>query len=95
MAGLVFSLTTPGEPALFAMSRDGGLVAAACRDEKLRIWSLPQARLLHTLDLGGPEIDLMAVSGDKLRRFFVVVLDALAAQMLLSGLGIHLTGHAS
>jgi uncharacterized membrane protein YfcA len=38
---------------------------------------------------------LMAVSGDKLRRFFVVVLVALAAQMLLSGLGIHLRGHAS
>jgi uncharacterized membrane protein YfcA len=38
---------------------------------------------------------LMAVSGDKLRRFFVVVLVALAAQMLLSGLGIHLTGHAA
>jgi uncharacterized protein len=38
---------------------------------------------------------LMAVSGDKLRPFFVVVLVALAAQMLLSALGIHLTGHAA
>ena len=37
---------------------------------------------------------LMAVSGDKLRLCFVVVLVALAAQMLLSALGIHLTGHA-
>ena len=64
MAGLVFSLTTPGEPALFAMSRDGGLVAAACHDGKLRVWSLPQARLLHTLDLGEREIDLTAMSGD-------------------------------
>src|SRR6266850_2352202 len=36
---------------------------------------------------------LMAVSGDKLRLLFVVVLVALAAQMLLSALGIHLTGH--
>jgi len=35
---------------------------------------------------------LMAVSGDKLRLFFVVVLVALAAQMMLSALGIHLTG---
>jgi uncharacterized membrane protein YfcA len=38
---------------------------------------------------------LMAVSGDKLRLFFVAVLLALAAQMLLSALGIHLTGHAA
>jgi uncharacterized protein len=38
---------------------------------------------------------LMAVSGDKLRLFFVVVLVVLAVQMLLSALGIHLTGHAA
>jgi uncharacterized membrane protein YfcA len=38
---------------------------------------------------------LMAVSGTKLRLFFVAVLIALAAQMLLSALGIHLTGHAA
>ena len=36
---------------------------------------------------------LMAVSGDKLRLFFVVVLVVLAAQMLLSAL--HLLGHAA
>jgi uncharacterized protein len=36
---------------------------------------------------------LMAVSGDKLRLLFVAVLVALAAQMLLSALGIHLAGH--
>jgi uncharacterized protein len=34
-----------------------------------------------------------AVSGDRLRLFFVLVLVALAAQMLLSALGIHLAGH--
>ena len=33
---------------------------------------------------------LMAMTGDKLRVFFVVVLLALAAQMLLEALGIHL-----
>jgi len=38
---------------------------------------------------------LMAVSADKLRLFFVVVLVALAVQMLLSALGIHLTGHTA
>ena len=36
---------------------------------------------------------LLAVSGDKLRLFFVVVLVALAIQMLLSALGIHVPGH--
>ncbi|HWS61773.1 MAG TPA: sulfite exporter TauE/SafE family protein [Steroidobacteraceae bacterium] len=38
---------------------------------------------------------LMAVSADKLRLFFVVVLVALAVQMLLSALGIHLTGRTA
>ena len=37
---------------------------------------------------------LTAVSGDKLRLFFIIVLIALAAQMLLSALGIYVTGHA-
>jgi uncharacterized protein len=38
---------------------------------------------------------LMAVSGDRLRLFFVAVLIALAVQMLLEAFGIHLGGHAS
>jgi uncharacterized protein len=37
---------------------------------------------------------LMAVSSEKLRLLFVVVLVALAVQMLLSTFGIHLGGHA-
>ena len=38
---------------------------------------------------------LLAVSGDKLRLFFVVVLVVVAVQMLLSALGIHLLGHTA
>jgi hypothetical protein len=38
---------------------------------------------------------LIAVSGDRLRLFFVVVLIALAIQMLLSALGIHVPGHSA
>ncbi len=38
---------------------------------------------------------LMAVSGEKLRLFFVAVLVALAGQMLLSAFGIHWGGHAA
>ena len=38
---------------------------------------------------------LMAMSADKLRLFFVVVLVALAAQMLLCALGFHLTGRTA
>ena len=37
---------------------------------------------------------LMAVSAERLRLFFVVVLVVLAAQMLLSAFGIRLTGHS-
>ncbi|MDA8252917.1 MAG: sulfite exporter TauE/SafE family protein [Rhodospirillales bacterium] len=38
---------------------------------------------------------LMAMSSDKLRLIFIVVLVALAVQMLLSAFGIHLAGHAA
>jgi uncharacterized membrane protein YfcA len=38
---------------------------------------------------------LMTVTGDKLRPLLVLVLIGLAAQMLLSALGIRLTGHAT
>lgn len=38
---------------------------------------------------------LMAISGDKLRLFFVVVLVVLAVQMMLSALGIHALGHTA
>jgi hypothetical protein len=38
---------------------------------------------------------LMAVSSEKLRLFFVVVLIALAGQMLLSAFGVHFWGHAA
>jgi WD40 repeat protein len=64
MAGLVFSLQSPGEPLSFAMSKDGGLATAVCRDYKLRVWSLPQTRLLHTIDISGRDIDVTAMSGD-------------------------------
>ena len=38
---------------------------------------------------------LMAMSGEKLRLGFVVVLVALAGQMLLSAFGVHWGGHAT
>jgi uncharacterized membrane protein YfcA len=36
---------------------------------------------------------LLVVSGDRLRVFFVIVLVLLAAQMVLSALGIHVGMH--
>jgi WD40 repeat protein len=64
MPELAFSLPTPAEPTMFALSGSGRTVGAACADEKLRIWSLPERRLLHTLELGTREIDITAMSAD-------------------------------
>jgi WD40 repeat protein len=64
MAQLAFSLATAAEPLTCDIARSGGLIASACNDAKLRLWSTPQSRLVHTLALGEREIDLTSLSDD-------------------------------
>jgi WD40 repeat protein len=49
------------------VSPDGEQLTAACRDRKLRVWSLPSAspsRLLRTLEVDGESISALAYSHD-------------------------------
>jgi WD40 repeat protein len=58
-----FKLHTPS-PAESVLIAKNGVVAAVCKDHKLRVWSLPDARLLRTFDLGGRKTAALAISDD-------------------------------
>jgi len=60
----VFTLPTPAEATNFVLARSGNLAAAACADRKLRIWALPEARLLRAIDLAGGYVYVAAISDD-------------------------------
>jgi WD40 repeat protein len=57
-----FTLPTPAEAKSFAMAKSGSLAVAGCGDHKLRVWTLPEARIVRTIDLASHEIDVVAMS---------------------------------
>src|SRR5258705_13982672 len=60
----ILTLPTAAQPGSFLLARSGTLAAAICRDQKLRVWALPAATLLRTIDLTGRPIDVPAISED-------------------------------
>ena len=64
MAQLTHTFPTPAEPLTCDIARTGGLVAAACGDGKLRLWSTRESRLVRTFALGERAIDLTKISAD-------------------------------
>ncbi len=44
------------------IAKNGRVAAGTCRDHKIRVWALPDARLLQTFDVSGREIALTALS---------------------------------
>lgn len=55
----------PPEPVQFTrISPDGRRIAAACRDKRLRVFSLPDGKLEQTLELGDTTITVLAYSRD-------------------------------
>jgi WD40 repeat protein len=64
MAREEITLPTPSPVRFFNMSHSGSLATAVCRDNRLRVWALPQGRLLRTIDLGQRDVDLTAMSDD-------------------------------
>jgi len=48
----------------FNLAHSGSLAAALCRDNRLRVWALPQGRLLRTVDLGDRPFEMTAMSDD-------------------------------
>jgi len=57
-------LATPAQATSFLLAKSGRLAGAVCDDRKLRLWALPEGRMLRVVDLGGRHIDLVAMSED-------------------------------
>jgi WD40 repeat protein len=60
----VVTLATPAAASVFVLARTGRVAGAVCSDKKLRIWSLPEGRTLHAIELGNRAIDIMKISED-------------------------------
>ena len=58
------TLPTPSPARFFNFARTGNLAAALCQDNQLRVWALPQGRLLHTIDAGDHQFEMTAMSDD-------------------------------
>lgn len=58
------TLLTPSPVRFFNLARSGDLATALCRDNQLRVWALPQGRLLRTIDLGDRPFEMTAMSDD-------------------------------
>ena len=60
----VATLATPARATSFVVAKTGKLAGAVCGDEKLRLWTLPEGRMLRTIDLSGRSIDSVVISED-------------------------------
>jgi WD40 repeat protein len=49
---------------MVGVARGGGIAAAVCGDEELRVWSLPDQRPVCTIDIRGRMVDASALSPD-------------------------------
>jgi WD40 repeat protein len=58
------TLPSPSPVRYFNLAHSGSLAAAVCRDNRLRVWALPQGRLLRTIDLGDRPFEMTAMSDD-------------------------------
>src|SRR5262249_46973391 len=57
-------LLTPCEAFSFHVARDGSVAAAACRDNRVRIWTLPEGRLSRTIETHDRQVEFTAMSED-------------------------------
>ena len=58
----VATLSTPGKALSFVLAKTGRIAGAVCGDRTLRVWALPEGRLLRTIDLSDRMIDVTAIS---------------------------------
>jgi len=63
----VATLATPAKATSFVLAKTGRLAGAVCEDRKLLLWTLPDGRMLQTIDLSGRDIDAIAISEDGAR----------------------------
>jgi WD40 repeat protein len=57
-------LAVPMKANWFGLSRNGHVAVAICEDHQFRVWSLPDRRLLHTIDIGPGEVGISVLSDD-------------------------------
>ena len=60
----VMLLATPAPPGIFLLARNGKVAAAVCRDRQLRVWALPDNRLLRSIEIGSRRFDSITISED-------------------------------
>jgi len=60
----IATLSTTSEVHDLLLARNGKFVAASCEDQQIRQWSLPQGRLLRTVNTHGRNAALVLVSDD-------------------------------
>lgn len=58
------ALPVPSPAIWFGIAKTGRIAAALCDDGKARIWSLPDKRLLHTLDAASNDYSVNLLSDD-------------------------------
>src|SRR5436305_9714924 len=58
------TLPTPSPVRFFNLAHSGSLATAVRRDNRLRVWALPQRRLLRTIELGDRPFAMTAMSAD-------------------------------
>jgi len=58
------SLPTPAPATGFVISESGAVAAAPCRDGVLRVWSLPDGKLMQAINISGRAVDMTAISDD-------------------------------
>ena len=60
----IAKLPTPAVVRSFLLAKTGNVAAAACPDQKLRVWALPEGRVVRTIEIGKRRIDSIAISDD-------------------------------
>lgn len=64
MTAEIATLRIPASLSAFSIAHSGRLAAAACDNEKLYFWSLPDGHLVRSIDVTGHHLDIVVLSAD-------------------------------
>lgn len=59
---ITLPITSPID--FFNLARNGSTATALCRDHQVRVWTLPEGKLLRTFDVGDQQFDVVVISDD-------------------------------
>ena len=60
----IATLAMPAKATSFVLAKTGRVAGVVCEDKKLRLFGLPEGRVLRTIDLGDRSIDVIVISDD-------------------------------